>query len=133
MRMPEAERLRAFLLRPLAGEPSAGTALGVGFLKNLRHSLPPGSQAAPSADLLCLALREAEEVEVAPVGKVVEKGEWKPQGLHRPYRVVFRSGLDAGPVTTRQALLKTAALHRENRRFRESMDLRVTIRLPADR
>lgn len=125
MRTPEANRLRAFLLRPLDGAPEAGTALGIGFLKNLQGSIPAGRRPVPSDEMLCLALRDAEEIEISPIGHIA-KGEWKPQGLHRPYRLVFRSGLDAGPVTTRQAVLKTTALHHENRRFRESMDPRVT-------
>lgn len=61
-------------------------------------------------------LQDGEEAEVTPIGV----------GIHRPYRVVFRNGMDSGPVTTRQAVLKTIYCQFENKRYCQSMDLNVT-------
>ncbi len=76
-------------------------------------------------DALCLALRSAQEVEVSPFVEMHE-GEWKRKGLHFPHRITFMSGVECGPVTTRQAIFKAAQVHRENKRYRESMNPAVT-------
>jgi hypothetical protein len=75
-------------------------------------------------DAMCQALRTAEEVEVSPVVEMKE-GEWKRKGLHFPHKIIFRDGVDQGPVTTRMAVFKTVHVHRENKRYCESMDLAV--------
>ncbi|HUU60679.1 MAG TPA: hypothetical protein VMZ50_14155 [Phycisphaerae bacterium] len=69
----------------------------------------PGERAG-----MCIALREGEEVELRAIGR----------GNHQPYEVVFRDGHDAGVVSTRRAVFKTTHVHRENKRYRESMDPR---------
>lgn len=74
---------------------------------------------------MCLALQHGDEVEIRPLTKERD-GETTLSGRHGALQVVFREGLDVGPVTTRVAVFKTAHVHRENKRYRESMDPVVT-------
>lgn len=74
---------------------------------------------------MCLALAHGEEAEVRPLTKERE-GEMTLSGRHGALQVTFRTGLEEGPVTTRVAVFKTAHVHHENKRYRESMDAVVT-------
>lgn len=120
MRTPDpARRLFAGSLR---SEKVAGSPLGIGLLRSLQKTVSPWLAILPKEageevrDAMCIALREEDEVEVAPIGV----------GIHRPYRVVFQTGIDSGPVTTRQAALKTVYCQFENKRYCESVDLNIT-------
>ena len=120
MRTPEpARRLFAGSLR---SEKVAGSPLGIGFLRELQGNIQewlsplPKDADADTTEFMRMSLLDAAEAEVAPIGT----------GIHRPYRVVFHSGMDAGPVTTRQAVLKTVYCQYENKRYCASVDLNIT-------
>jgi len=67
-------------------------------------------------ELMFLALSNGEETEIQSIGK----------GIHRPYRVLFARGIQIGPVSTRQAVMKTMYCQYENKRYCESVDLSIT-------
>lgn len=132
MRTPESSRASG-LFGSALGRPQEepGPAW---LVERARASLPGGGPWPPvvekSGDMrdreaMRLALLHADEVEVRPLTKEKD-GETVLSGRHGAMQVLFRDGLDEGPVTTRVAVFKTAHVHRENKRYRESMDVAVT-------
>lgn len=132
MRTPEAKRASALFGSALD---RPGERPGPAWIvERARAALPesdswlPVVQKAGGAQehgAMCLALAHGEGAEVRPLTKEQE-GETVLSGRHGALQIVFREGLDHGPVTTRAAVFKTAHVHRENRRYRESMDPVVT-------
>lgn len=120
MQTPEsARRLFAGSLR---SERVVGSSLGIGLLRSLQKTIRPWLAILPKeADgetsvAMHISLQNEPEVEVVPIGI----------GIHRPYRVVFGDGIDSGPVTTRQAAVKTVYCQFENKRYCQSVDLDIT-------
>lgn len=117
-------RLRALLFSPQTDTPTAGSSLGFGILKEVQGAMSrrawppllpkPGSTREREA--MWLALKHGEEIEIASIG----------QGIHRPYCIRFKSGVDSGPTTTVRAVLKTVHFQYENIRYRETVDVEIT-------
>lgn len=80
------------------------------------NPLDPKPGSAVIRELMQFALKNAEEVEVSPIGK----------GIHRPYKVVFQTGIDSGCVTTKKAAFKTIYCQLESKRYCKSVDLKIT-------
>jgi hypothetical protein len=62
------------------------------------------------------ALENGTEIEVAPIGR----------GIHRPYMVKFKAGMESGFISTKQAALKTMYCQLESKRYCKSVDLKIT-------
>lgn len=106
-----------------APEEAKQSPLGAFLFGNMRATQtgPWGRVVAKSAnatmrEMMLMALRTGDESEIVGIGK----------GLHRPYRVIFKTGIDAPPMTTRQAVAKTVHSVRESKRYCKSMDLKIT-------
>ena len=132
MRTPEARRASALFGSALD---RPGEAVQPAWLIERARAALPGTDAwlpilekaggVHEHGTMCLHLLHGEEMEIRPLTKERD-GEMVLSGRHGAMRVLFREGLDEGPVTTRVAVFKTAHVHRENKRYRESMDAVVT-------
>jgi hypothetical protein len=104
-------------------QPEKGSAeLSLGLLDMMRGAegdwtpLSRKHGDAETRDLMCRALMDSEESEVASIG----------QGIHRPFKVTFKDGIESGIMTTLKAVLKTVHFQFENRRYCESVDTKIT-------
>lgn len=125
MQTSESLKLRDLFqgLGRTAPEETKSSPLGALLFGNMRavqtgpwDALIVKSADATMREMMLMSLRTGDEQEIVGIGK----------GLHRPYRVIFKTGIDAPPMTTKQAVVKTVHSVRESKRYCKSMDLKIT-------
>lgn len=67
-------------------------------------------------EIMRWSLENGTEIEIEPIGR----------GIHRPYSVKFKSGVDSGHISTRRAALKTIYCQLESKRYCKSVDLKIS-------
>ena len=66
--------------------------------------------------MMAINLQNTKEIEISGIGK----------GIHRPFKVRFRSGFQKGVIDCRIGVAKTVQSHYETSRYRKSMDTSIS-------